>query len=588
MNAAQPLALIGAVLLLPLVAAYMHRRKRRVQPVPSAILFRVIAGDHTPTRRTLAQPRHLLSLLLMALALVGLVLALADLRPEEERPRDYVVVLDTSASMGATIPGSDQTRLDHAREVLAKAVSSLSPGDRLALVTSGERSTVAIGATEDYEQVLELAAATEPAGSSAAMPQALAIADAMASANDATVILLSDGVGVGTPSLQHMPQWVRVGTAGPNVGINALAVREADALGLTEVYLAVSSNTVLEQDVEIVLRVDDVIVDVLPFSIPGKGTFDRLHRLELPDGQRVIASLRGHPTDALAADDVAVAPRRAGNRVQVLLVTTSRRSFAAQALRLHPRVDLTTIGPYDAVPSPPTDSAWDLAVLEATPKQNQALLAEHILALGVPAESVGLRSGVHVAAPEILRWTYEHPLFRFVDLQAIDLPRATTIVPAADVTALVDSEQGPLVTVHQNEQAQVVYFGFEPRESDLVLRVGFVNLMANVVEWAAPGPTDDAPADPEADAEHPSPTADVLGAVGVLPASETLLDPPTAIPGTTVGDFASGPVHEQATWRWLVWVVAALVVLEGLIPLAHAGWGRLQTARARARSKRRS
>ncbi len=546
MNIAQPLLLAMGLLAIPVVGAYLHRRKRKTKSVPSALIFRSIAGDNTPTRRALATPRHLVSLLVVLVALLTLVVATADLRPSDAPPRDYVVVLDTSASMGATELDSDRTRLDEARETLTDAVSSLGPGDRLALVTSGAQTVVRIGLTEDHPKVLELAAALVPQGSSEAMPQALQIADAMAANEDARVILLTDGVGVSVPELRASPQVVTVGTSGPNLGINALAVREADALGLAEVYLSVSSDIGSDREVEVVLSVDETIVDVFALTVPSKGAVEKLHRVELPEGERVSATLQNHGDDVLGVDDVATTPRIEGERVRVVLVTRTRVSFTAEALRLHPRVDLRIIGPFDTAPS----EAADLLILETDYRAGPLPAAPAVLALGVDPTPFGLELGSRVPAPEIMRWSFDDPLFRFVDMDAIELPRAQTVDLAPGVRSLLDSEQGALAVQTRNDDRDVVYFGFAPHDSDLVLRVGFVNLMANVVEWAAPAPEPD-PALPTA---------------AVLPATETLLDPVSAIPGTLHGDFADRPASERPLWRWLAWIALGLLVLEGLLP----------------------
>lgn len=566
MTAAQPLAFVLFGMALPVLAAYLHRRKRRSKTVPSAILFRAIAGENVPTRRALASPRHIVSLVLVLLALVALVVAIADLRPEQEKPRDYVVVLDTSASMGATVPGSTRTRLDEAVELLGKAVEKLGPGDRLALVTSGASTVVRIGLTEDHAKVLELAAQAEPAGSSAAMAQALRIADAMAGSGDGVIILLSDGVGVGVPQLRHMPQHVPIGRPGPNVGINGLAVREADALGLAEVYVVVGSDAGNARDAEVALLVDETIVDVVPIAIPSSGKVEKLHRVQLPEGERVIAKLQRHGEDVLAADDTAETARRVGNRASVLLVARSRVSFTAEALRLHPRVDLRVIGPYDA----PRSDRYDLVVLETPYEAGPLPEAPRVLALGGPPEQVGLVAAQRVTAPDVLRWSFDDPLFRFVDFSTLEVPRATTVQLREGVRSLVDGEQGALAVAHAWNDREVVYFGFAPHESDLVLRVGFVNLMANVVEWAAP------PSDADAASAPPN----------VLPAAETLLDPPAALPGTVRGNFTDRRPSEQPLWRLLVWLAFGLVLGEGLLPWGKLAWDRLRPRwKARVRRK---
>jgi hypothetical protein len=213
---------------------------------------------------------------------------------------------------------------------------------------------------------------------------------------------------------------------------------------------------------------------------------------------------------------------------------------------LHPRVDLDVVGPYDTAPH----DSYDLVVLETDVRQGSLPETEHLIAFGTDPAPLGLPTGKHLASPRILRWSFDDPLFRFVDLTDIDLPRGTVLPETGkDVTSLVDTENGALAVRRSEENRQVVYFGFAPAESDLVLRVGFVNLMANVVEWSAP----------------PAEAADE-GAT-VLPASESLLDP-GPVPGTVSGDFDERDPADRPLWHWLVWLAAGLMFIEGTLALA--------------------
>ena len=560
MSPSAPLLLGLGLIALPVIAAYLHRQRRRKQEVSSALLFRVIAGENAPTKRALARPRHLVSLIVVLLALLSLVLAAADFRRETTKPRDWIVVLDTSASMGATVLGSERSRLDEAREALGDALASMGPGDRVALVTAGEATAVQIGLTEDHGKVAELAATVTADGSSEALPRALKIADAMAMGEDAEIVLITDGVGVSLPEMKRAPQIHTVGSAGPNLGINALAVREADALGLAEVFLSVTSNVGSDREIEVVLSVDDTVVDVLPLTVPSRSAAELLHRVALPEGKRVTAALQNHGDDVLAVDDVASTPRAEGERVRVLLVTRTRVSFTAEALRLHPRVDLRILGPFDVAPDDPAD----LLILEADYRAGSLPPARAVLAMGIDPAPLGVELGPSVPAPDIMRWSFDDPLFRFVDLESIELPRANTLVMTEGMRSLLDCEQGPLAVEFRNpiEDAQepgasrdVVVFGFAPHDSDLVLRVGFVNLIANAVEWAAPAVPEDPGALP----------------AQVLPATESRLDPVRAIPGALQGDFAERPAAERPLWRTLAWLALALLMLEGVLPWGMRG-----------------
>src|SRR5262249_10649900 len=147
---------------IPVIIAYLHRRRRISKRVPSVMLMRAIAGQSRPRTRAWSRPRHLVSLVLVLLALAGLTVALADLHDEDGGPRDYVLVLDTSASMGAREGGS--TRLREAIDALERGLSGLRPGDRVALITTGRQSVVRVGLTEDLAHVVELARTAEPSG----------------------------------------------------------------------------------------------------------------------------------------------------------------------------------------------------------------------------------------------------------------------------------------------------------------------------------------------------------------------------------------------------------------------------------------
>lgn len=568
MNLAQPWALALAVMAVPVVISYLHRRRRTPLVVPSAMLLRVIAGQTTPKSRAMAKPRHLVSLLLVLLALAGLVAALVDLQRDDEQPRNYIVVLDTSASMGATSAGDPTTRLQQAVERLEESVGELGQQDRVALVTASDHAVVRVGLTEDHGRVLEVARAQEPAGTSEGAASALRIADAMCRANEhAVVVLLSDGVGVSAPDTRCAIEHVPVGRLGPNVGINALSVREADALGLAEVYLAVTADRDAPGELEVELYVDDLLIEVVPLDLPAEGEVKRLLRVPMPPGRRVTARLRDPGTDVLAADDAAWAPRRLGGRVRTLLVTDTRLSFTAEALRLHPRVDLSLIGPSDQTP----EDSFDLVVLEADRPAAALPPASHVVSLGASVTELGFairKPGVEGA--EIVRWSFDDPLFRFVSFDEVQVPKANVLEVGEGQTALVDSDQGPLAVASSTADQQRIAFGFLPHETDFVLRVGFVNLVANLVEWAAPAP----PAVEGAEAE-----------AFALPAIESRVDPPTQIAGTTRGEF-SGPVRTQmAPWRLLAWLAAAVLGLEWLLPALALGLGRLWT---RVRPRRRA
>src|SRR5436189_3886663 len=109
-----PLALLGLLFVPAVLAMYLLKLRRTEAIVPSTLLWQRLVADveaNAPWQRLRR------SLLLLLQLLLVLLLAFLAARPFIERPaalaRDLVLVIDTSASMGAT--DASPTRLDAAK-----------------------------------------------------------------------------------------------------------------------------------------------------------------------------------------------------------------------------------------------------------------------------------------------------------------------------------------------------------------------------------------------------------------------------------------------------------------------------------------
>src|SRR2546429_2455502 len=98
-----PLALAGLAFVPLVLAFYLLKLRRDERPVPSTLLWQRLVADveaNAPWQRLRR------SLLLLLQLLLVLVLVLLAARPFLERPaglaRDLILIVDTSASMGAT------------------------------------------------------------------------------------------------------------------------------------------------------------------------------------------------------------------------------------------------------------------------------------------------------------------------------------------------------------------------------------------------------------------------------------------------------------------------------------------------------
>src|SRR2546427_3862615 len=130
-----PLALAG-VLFVPLVVAfYLLKLRRDERPVASTLLWQRLVADveaNAPWQRLRR------SLLLLLQLLLVLVLVFLAARPFIERPaglaRDLVLVIDASASMGATDVAPN--RLAAARAAALDALRDLPSGGSVAVIAA--------------------------------------------------------------------------------------------------------------------------------------------------------------------------------------------------------------------------------------------------------------------------------------------------------------------------------------------------------------------------------------------------------------------------------------------------------------------
>src|SRR5450830_2027264 len=128
-----PLALLGLLFIPAVLAMYMLKLRRDQAVVPSTLLWSRLLTDveaNAPWQRLRRSLLLLLQLLLVA------VLAVLAARPFVERPaglaRDIVLVIDTSASMGAT--DVFPNRLEAAKQAALDALRDLPSGGTVSVI----------------------------------------------------------------------------------------------------------------------------------------------------------------------------------------------------------------------------------------------------------------------------------------------------------------------------------------------------------------------------------------------------------------------------------------------------------------------
>lgn len=546
MSLAWPLALLLLGLAVPIAWSFLARRRAPRAVVGSVVLLRRAAASAS-ARRIAPRVREPLALLLTLAVLAALALALAGPACQDSVDGRLIVVVDASASMGRR-QADGRAVLDAQRQAVRDQLQARGARGPMALIEAREHATVRVGLTHDAGAVVDALDRVSPAGRGGGIDEALMLAAELCRDRERdTVVVIGDHL----PEAPDLPCAIARPPAADtqdNAGITELVVRRGDGLGLIEVLIGVASDRAEVLDLSV--RVDDRLVDTARLEVDAGEVAWSLRRLGA-DGSEIDVRILDH-ADAHPDDDRAVAAVPERVLRDVALVTSNPQGFLATALRLHPGVDVEIVDAEGAEAL----REHDLVVLEtgAVPPAGVP-----VLTFGADAARVvGIEVGPSAASPSIVRWAFDDPRFAFVDLDDVQIARAVSLTVPPGGDELIASDIGPLLVAGRADGRTVTAAGFLPTDTDLVLRVGFLHLIANLVESSVPAV--------EPDGGSPGSAAG---------RDEVLRSDP--------GAWAHVPILAAAGaagWGWSRWlVVAALVGL--LLELAWGGLASLRRGGAR-------
>jgi len=487
----QQLMMIGGAAAAVTVGLYILKMRRRAVAVPFAPLWRRVVKDQDATS-LFSQLKRLLSLLLQLLLLALLVLALGDPRPAEAllTGRSVVVLLDTSASMQATDVAP--SRLEVAREKVRQMARGLSGTDRMLIAQMDATVTplsTMTGEISDLEVALNGARASD---TRADFPRALRFAaDTLRGASKPEIIVISDGalgeahdalgdVHLGDIKLSAVP----VGERGRNAAITEFSVRRYPLdKSRYEVMLEVTNTHDEPMDVELSLLGDGDLVDVTRLKL---GPRERLPRFypNLSGASRTLeARLRNADgsRDDLPADDRAYALLPERRRVRVQSVTAGNNYLEA-ALLLDEYLEVTSVSP-GKYPAP---GRFDVTIFDgAPPRYVEGSGAAFYLSPS--GDSSPVKVGKELKDYGFDGWEKKHPLVRWMVLDAIGIGHGFEILAEeGDKVVAWSEDEGsakrrPSLISGRRDGHRFVALGFDPRESDIVLRIAWPLLLLNTI-----------------------------------------------------------------------------------------------------------
>jgi hypothetical protein len=606
-----PFALISLAVIGPLIVAmYLLKLRREDRPVSSTFLWQRMVRDleaNAPWQRL--RFNWLLLLQLLLLLLLAFALARPFFRTVGIAGRNLIVIIDRSASMGAT--DLNGTRLDAAKAQAITLIDQLPDGGRATIIAAGDPMEVPIAATTDRRQLREaIQAITLRNGGGSDLAQALTLAAALSAREpESEVAILSDGNVTLSPDLR-MPATVRffpIGSSAENVGISALSLQPSPA---GQTFFAQATNyspSTVRRRIDLYLDGQLANAYNLELGAAGSPTESRAIILDVPASVQVAeARLADDPQDALPLDNRGWAVGSSGEGTRVRMITPGNR-FLSVALNLLSGVEVEQL---PTSTSTFTETAAQVPVTILDGVVPNELPPGNLLFIAPPRSTEFFSVTGELEFPGIRPAGGEEPLLKNVSMADVNIFKANRIVPSSWARIVVNSEGGPLLIAGERDGRRIVVLTFALQNSDLPLTVAFPLLVSNMLNYlapgfgadtaqVAPGQTIAIPVDPRIDrvvvrlpnGQTATPeirnnqalfaNTDQLGpytfelftgqelvarrryAINLLSAQESQVAPKTELAIAQVSGLQQAVTQEQAGrqefWRWLA--AAALVIL---------------------------
>jgi hypothetical protein len=484
-------------------ALYILKLRRRTVAVPFSKLWEKILRDKEATS-LFSRLKRLLSLLVQLALLALLALSLGDPRAAATliKGRNLVVIVDASASMQATDVAPAKNRLEAAKDEVKKVIRGLGGSDRM-LIAQMDAAVTPLGPTSsdtsELERALDSIKATD---ARADFPRALRFAtDSLRGLENAEIVVVSDGrlgEAVDASGKVHLPDDIKlsylpIGRGVRNVGITAFSVRRYPLdKSRYEVMLEVTNTGPETEDVELSL-----FADPKPGNAPDKGQLVDLTKLRLKPGERLprfypnlsgasralearIAPLE-NSKDELPADDRAYALLPERRRAKVLVVTAGN-TYLEAALLLDEYLDVQLASPREyAEKIAPSGAKSDVVIFDgATPADPPRA---HAIYLDPRGPGAPVKVEGELKNPGFDRIERKHPIVRWTALDDVNIARGHKLVPQAGDKVVGASTDGPILVTGQRGGYKFVAIGFDPRDSDLPLRVAWPLLLLNGVNF---------------------------------------------------------------------------------------------------------
>jgi hypothetical protein len=473
------------------VALYLLDRTRRRQVV-STLRFWVEPGKAAPvTRRSrIQQP---ISLLLQLLGMLLLILALAEFQFGGSRNarRDHVLVLDTSAWMGAALPDRTNTTLmDLARASALGWLRAVPTADRVLLVRADALATPATAWELDRRAIVRAILESQPGATALNLSQSLQFARQLQQGSGSLPgeivyagpgrISARESNNISIPAIPAF-RVLSIDDNIDNSGLRSVGARHSATDNETwDVLVRAKNYGRAPKLVNITLNYANIPQGSRPITLaPGA---EQEVTFSVRTRAAGILEARLYPKDAFAADNFAALELPEYHTLRVI-VYSDQPDALRPALTSDSRVAAEFRKPSQYTPD---SDASSLVILHhfrppARPQGN-------VLWIDPPPDKPPVAITSRVEHPEGLQWIPDQPLTAGLRARDVQIEAASIFAPSPKDIRLAEVNSGPVMVANVSDdgKTRTVVMGFDPFQGAMRYELTTPLLLANILRWVAP------------------------------------------------------------------------------------------------------
>jgi hypothetical protein len=462
-----------------LVTLYLLDRSRRKLTAATLRFWKASASAPRQThKRRIQQPW---SLILQLASIALLLLAIGELvLGSRERGRDHVLILDTSAWMGAR--SARGTLMDEARASALAYVRSLPAADRVLLIRADGLATPA-GVLDANHGAVERAIRASRAGSSALnLQQAFDFARQfrrLHATHPGEIVFAGAGRVAAAEPVSDLPPNLRVlpiSAPVDNLGLRKIGLKRSDDdPSVWQVFVSVRNYGPTPRNVPLELRFGGALVGARALTLAPDSDQETTFRLRTQAAGLLEARIASN--DALPEDDRAVLELPPQRPIKVVV-------FSAEPALLRPV--LTANAHVQPEFRPP--AAWkpdvqaDVLVFDSFAPAPPSTVPS--IYLDPPAHESPIPIRTSVAQATLKGWNSEHELGAGLRTRDIEIESASIFAPGPQDIAIASVGAGPVIVARP--ASRLVVFGFHPVRSKMRYELATPLLFANVLRWMRP------------------------------------------------------------------------------------------------------